>query len=96
MKMPWHDQTGLAKAAALLATIFVIGIGLCGANFVAVIALVPMGGPSGPMGFRAWVSGTLSITAYLELAAIVLSALGLVVVGLIAIARGIKDHFTHN
>jgi hypothetical protein len=95
MKMPWHDQTGLAKAAALLATIFGLGVGLCGANFVAVIALVPMGGPSGPTGFQAWISGTLAITAYVELAAIVLSALGLVVVGLIAIARGIKDHFTY-
>ena len=96
MKVPWHDQTGLAKVAALLATIFGIGIGLCGANFVAVIAFVPMGGPSGPTGFRAWVSGALAITAYLELAAIVLSALGLVIIGLVAIARGIKNYFTYN
>jgi len=96
MKMPWHDQTGLAKAAALLATIFGIGIGLCGANFVAVIAFVPMGGPSGPTGFRAWVSGTLAITAYLELAAMVLSALGLGVVGLVAVVRSIKNHFTQS
>jgi hypothetical protein len=95
MKMPWVDKTGLAKATALLATIFGIGIGLCGANFVAVIMFVPMGGPAGPTGFRDFVSGTLAITAYLELAAIVLSALGLVVIGLIAIIRAIKAHFTY-
>jgi hypothetical protein len=95
MKMPWHDQTGLAKAAALLATIFGIGIGLCGANFVAVMMFVPMGGPSGPMGLRAWAIGALTVTAWLELAAIVLSALGLVVVGFVTIARAIKNHFTN-
>jgi hypothetical protein len=93
--MPWHDRTGLAKAAALLASIFGVAIGLCGANFLAVIALVPIGGSSGPTGFRAWVSGTLGITAWLELAAMALSALGLVVIGLIAIIRAIKAHFTY-
>lgn len=95
MKMPWVDKTGLAKTAALLATIFGIGIGLCGANFVAVIMFVPIGGSAGPTGFRGFVSGALGITAWLELAAIVLSALGLVVVGLVTIARAIKNHFTN-
>ena len=95
MKMPWKDKTGLAKATALLATVFCVAIGLCGANFVGIIMFVPIGGSSGPTGFRAWVSNTLGVTAYLEVAAMVLSGAGLIVIALLAIARAIKAHFTN-
>jgi hypothetical protein len=96
MKMPWHNQTGLAKAAALLATIFGVAVGLCGANFVAVITLVPVGGSSGPTGFRGWISNILGVTAYIELAAMILSAAGLVVLGVVATVRAIARSFTND
>ncbi len=96
MKMPWHDKTGIAKAAALLATIFGIAVGLCGANFAAFIILVPIGGSSGPTGFRGWVGNILGVTAYIELAAMILSAAGLIVLAAVAMVRSITRHFTNN
>src|SRR5208282_5728257 len=33
---PWRGRTGLAKAAAILATALTISLGLCGANFLAI------------------------------------------------------------
>jgi hypothetical protein len=64
----------LAKAAAILAAIFGISLGLCGVNFFALV------NKSGDNDF-------LMFTAYAETAAIGASALGLLAIGFIAIFR---------
>ena len=80
---PWTNKTGLAKAAAILATAFGVSLGLCGANFIAVISFAPTIGPNwqGPIG------NILTVTAWAELAAMGLSATGLVIVGVMAAVR---------
>jgi hypothetical protein len=84
MKMPWQNRTGLAKAAAVLASALVVSLGLCGMNFAAVTGLRP------PNVFRPF----LMIAAWIELLAIVLSLAGLVFVGFFAIIYAIQKRFS--
>jgi hypothetical protein len=79
MKMPRSDKSGFAKAATVLATILLISLGLCGANFFAFIGFVPLS-DSAP-GTPTWPATLLTITAKIEIAAICLSVFGLVLVG---------------
>ena len=95
MKMPWHNQTGLTKLAAILATTLGIAIGLCGVNFVAFIRFVPLSGPAPPPGTPEWPGRVLTFTGFLELASMALSLAGLILIAIIAIARAIKNHFTY-
>jgi hypothetical protein len=80
MKMPWQNLTGLAKLAAIFATILGIAVGLCGLNIVA----VSLG--------RDYPGTLLTITAFFEMVAIVVSSLGLVVIGIIAIIRTFRNN----
>lgn len=91
MKMPWHDKTGLSKLAAIFATTFGIALGLCGANFAAVIRFVPLAGPAPPPGTPQWPGQLLTVTGFLELAAMAISIGGLVVVGIFAAARSARN-----
>ena len=81
MKMPWTNTTGLAKAVAILASGLVICLGLCGLNFVAVVSGVGIAG------------SILGLTAYLELAGMIICAAGLVAVLIIALAQGSYRQF---
>jgi len=67
MKMPWTDRTGTAKAAAIFATGLGISTGLWGQNVVAVL------GSRGDGSF-------LLATGWIELAGMIVSAAGLIVV----------------
>jgi hypothetical protein len=96
MKMPWHNQTGLAKAGAISATLFLISSGLCGGNFALFLKFGSLGGGVPPPDRPAWATSLLMITGFLELAVIALSAVGVIVVLVIAIARAIKNHFAYN
>jgi hypothetical protein len=96
MKMPWHDQTGLTKLAAIFATTLGIALGLCGANFAAVIKFVPLAGPAPPSGTARWPGQVLIMAGFIELTVIAISAGALIVIGLAAITRAVKNHFTHN
>jgi len=96
MKMPWRNQTGLAKAAAISATLLLISSGLCGANFVLFLKFGSIAGGAPPPDRPAWATGLLMITGFLELAVMSLSAVGVIVVLIIAIARAIKNHFAYN
>jgi hypothetical protein len=93
MEMPWANKTGIAKLVAIFATALGIAAGLCGANFVAVMLFVPLGGPrpQAPPTLRERISdavgATLSVTAYLELATILISLAALIVLGLILLFR---------
>lgn len=90
MKLPWHGKSGLAKATALLATLLLVSIGLCGANFVGVILFVPIGGGNPPPPtWRDWPAYVLAPAAYIELAGIAVGIVGLIVVAVIAIFRAI-------
>jgi hypothetical protein len=77
------EKSGLEKAAAILGAVFLVSLGLCGVNFVAVSGNVMRGD-----------GGLLIVTAYLELFGMAVSGVGLVVVALIAIARAIIDSFS--
>lgn len=80
MKLPWHNKTGAAKAIAILATILTISLGLCGANFFAVIRFVPLAGPAPPSATPTWPGNLLTITGTVEIIGIVGSILGLIYV----------------
>ena len=86
MKLPWTNQTGLAKAAAILATILLVSTGLCGANLIAVLTV---------RNHNSLAFG-LGITAEVELFGIAVSILGLSVVGVITIVKVIKSAFTNS
>jgi hypothetical protein len=96
MKMPWEDKTGLGKAAAFFATLLLVSIGLCGANFVGVLVLSSTTSGLGPG--RSWwripMTG-LTFAAYIELLGIFVGAVGMVIVAIAfairAIMRAGKD-----
>jgi len=77
--MPWTNRTGLAKATTVLATVLLVSVGLCGVNFVAMSGGIDLNG----------LSGLLIVSAYLEALAIVVSAAGLLIVGIITIVRAL-------
>jgi len=81
MKLPWTQQTGLAKAAAILATGLIVSLGLCGLNFA---LMIPMQGDN----------DVLMATGWLELAGIVLCGGGLLVLALISLYKVILQAAT--
>jgi hypothetical protein len=83
MKLPWTNKTGLARATAVLATTLLVSLGLCGANYA---AAWKMNSVSGALPF-------LLTAAYIETAGIIASALGLLIVGLFAIVKALRNHF---
>ena len=81
MKMPWHNQTGLAKAAIICATGLGISTGLCGLN----AALSSHAGDA---------SGFLIFTGFLELWAMVAFAASLLIVAVLVIFKVIVGVFS--
>lgn len=81
MKMPWTGKSGMARAAAVLATVLGVSLGLCGAN---IAIATHASNPAIPY---------LLGTAYVETAGIFVGAVGLVILGLIAIAKAVSNHF---
>ena len=75
----WPEHLNFRKIVTVLAITFGIALGLCGLNFVAVASL------RGHMGRPGMV---LMVTAYVELAAMILSAMGLLIC---LLARGITS-----
>jgi hypothetical protein len=82
MKMPWDDRTGLAKITVIFSTVLTVSLGLCGLNFVAV-NLFTWGGSLGTV---------LMTTGILELAGIISSSFGLLIVGFVFLGQQIKPH----
>ena len=78
MRMPWQGMAGLAKAIAILCTIFIISLGLCGLN-VAVSRFITGDGSA------------LIATGILEGFGMLVSVLGLLIVAVIVIARAIRN-----
>jgi hypothetical protein len=70
MWKPWRNKTGLAKAAVILTTILSIATISCGLNYA--LAMTAMNSQ--------WAIGVLLVTAYAELATMVGSVIGLIVV----------------
>jgi hypothetical protein len=89
MKMPWAGKSGLAQAAAIFATLTLVSLGLCGANFVAVIGFVPMGGGAAPQGWRNALGGVLTVTGVIELIGMAVGIVGLVGVGIAALVKAL-------
>jgi hypothetical protein len=74
----YAQKSGLAKAATVFAIVLVVSIGLCGVNMVAVMSA-----------HNGQTQKVLMFTAYSELLGMVVGALGLIVVGIIAVVRAI-------
>jgi hypothetical protein len=80
MKWPWTGKSGLSKTAAILATTLLISTGLCGANFI--------GARNATQGASIWL-----FLGIIELAAMVLSTIGLLVVLVVWICKAIRRSF---
>jgi len=89
MKMPWTDRTGLAKAAVIFALLLIVSIGLCGANLALFSRYGAISGGTPEPPRSAGGSLVLMATGFAELAGMVVGAAGLVVVGLMAVVRGL-------
>lgn len=76
MRMPWHNRTGLAKAAAIFATILLVALGLCGLN-------------GALMAISHGLKNLLAIIGVVETFFIFASLFGLFVIGLIAGIRSL-------
>jgi hypothetical protein len=97
MKRRWEGKTGLPKLTAIFATVLMISLGLCGANFVAVILFVPIGGGTPPPPtWRDWPQYVLTFTGYAELLGMAVGLLGLLFVGLAAIWQAIHGSLFSN
>ncbi len=70
MWIPGRNKTGLAKAAAILATILSVATVSCGLNWALAMASFNSG----------WAFGFLIVSAWTELAAMVASVVGLLIV----------------
>jgi hypothetical protein len=78
MWIPWRNRTGLAKAAVILATVLSIGTVSCGLNYA-----LAMGSNNSN---SSWALPVLIFTGWVELAAMVASVVGLLVVLVIWLA----------
>ena len=87
MRTPWANKTGLSKLAAILSTVLLVSIGLCGINFVAVVRYIPIGGSGDPRGSIPWLGDFLIPAGFAELIGILASTASLVVIGAIGIYR---------
>ena len=89
MRLPWQSLTGLAKSAAIFASMLVISIGLCGANAFLYGRFVNYE--------KASALGTLLlITGIVEAGVIVLSGVGVIGVVVVSLARWIHHRFFPN
>jgi hypothetical protein len=84
MKMPWAAKTGLAKAVAVFATLTLVSLGLCGANFGFMFLF-----KGADTHLQSALSGVFVITAFLEAAGIVIGISGLFVMGLVAVVMAL-------
>jgi hypothetical protein len=88
MKMPWADKTGLAKATVVLSATLLLSLGCCGVNLAAFSRYGGyLGGGAPPRGTPMWPTNLLVLTGFVELGGIFIASAGLVVVGLIAVAK---------
>jgi hypothetical protein len=85
MKMPWTGKSGLAKAVAFFATLLAVSIGLCGVNYVAWTVAMSVGARPDTSHWVRQLGGTAMITGMIELVGMAVGAVGLVVVGLVAL-----------
>jgi hypothetical protein len=73
MSSKWAEKPTSAKATTVFAVIFLVSAGLCGANIVAVL------------GLNSSAEGFLSITAYAELAGMLVGLTGLIAIAFISL-----------
>ena len=84
MKMPWVGKSGVAKSVAFFATLTLVSLGLCGANFGFMFLF-----KGADTHLQSTLSGVLVITAFLEAAGIVIGIAGLLVMGLVAVVMAL-------
>ena len=85
--MPWAGKNGLAKAVAFFATVLVVSVGLCGANYAVWIGVNSSAWHPGNS--QALVGYGVILMGVVELVGMIVGWLGLVVVGLVAGVRAI-------
>jgi hypothetical protein len=87
VKMPWAGKTGLAKAAVILSVTLLLSLGLCGVNLAAFSRYGQIGGGARPPGTSLWPTNLLVLAGLAELGGILIGSVGLVLIGLIALAK---------
>lgn len=85
MRAPWANKTGLAKVATILACIFGISTGLCGVT--GVVGKASFGHDS--------VVSVMTAIGMVELAAMILSFAGLIVVVILWLIRELLNLIRH-
>jgi hypothetical protein len=84
MNAPSRHKTGLAKVTAFLLTTLLVGLGLCGANYVGFFTSGLLSGSVGNV-----LASALLVLGVVEAAIIGLSIAGLVVVAAVMVIRDI-------
>ena len=93
MKMPWHNQISLPKAAALFALLLLVSLGLCGANAALFSRFATISGGTPPPDRPVWASMTLMTTGFFELIGMAIGALGLLAVTIAALIKVVTQFF---
>jgi hypothetical protein len=94
MKLPRANQTGLAKAATILAAMLLVSVPLCGVNAILFGRFGVIAGGPPPPGHPIWPTPVLMITGLLEIAGMIAGTVGLLVIAIIAIIRSIQTRLS--
>ncbi len=86
MKAPWANTTGLSKAVVILCTIFLVALGLCGANFVTVMLCCDDFITETPNYVPKLATRILSLTGMAEVAVMAICLAALLILAIISVA----------
>ena len=89
MRAPWIGKTGLAKATAILGTVLLVSLGLCGGSFAVGTSLYAGRWDLGHT-LNSAIVQVLFWGAWPEAAGIVVGTAGLMVVAVIAVSRALR------
>jgi hypothetical protein len=90
MKFPWTDLSGIARWITAIATIFLVLLGLCGANVAAFLAFAPDFISEDPHHKASLTSRILGWTGYAELCGMVICLALLGTFSLIGIVQFVR------
>jgi hypothetical protein len=91
MRITWTGKNRLAKAAVVFATMFIVSLGLCGLTLVADFRITPVFGGSPKPGILTLLDRVFEVTCYIAMVGIGVALVGLIVVGVACIVRGIRE-----
>jgi hypothetical protein len=87
MRTPWYNKTGLAKLATVFATLLILSLGLCGANFALFRLFASIDGGGQVPERVVLATNTLMTTGFFELLGIATGIGGLLITAALAIGK---------